>query len=133
MTKIKDSDADIFKGLKSLSELSFPKKCDTCGKVYQTVDEYTLATEEIGSASGLKESFDDDDKPTVELFRNCVCGSTLMDIFDNRRDLSQVGLKRREKFDELLVRLSEKGYDEDTVRGELLKIMRGEESIFTKK
>ncbi len=64
----------------------------------------------------------------VNLFRNCTCGSTLMDEFNNRRDLSPGGLKRREKFGALMDRLVEGGMEMETARTELLKVMRGEGS-----
>ena len=121
-------DISIYKGLQALSNSSFPKKCAMCGKRYETVDEYLLETQAIRQSSGLKESFDDDDNPTVEVFRNCVGGSTLMDVFNNRRDLSPVGLNRRKKFAELLDRLTNAGFSAETAREELLKIMRGESS-----
>lgn len=127
-----EMDGNIYKGLQALSNSSFPKKCSTCGIRYETVEDYVSKTESIRKMSGLKESFDDDDKPIVELFRNCVCGSTLMDVFNNRRDLSPSGLKRRKKFDELLNRLVDKGFTAETARDELLKIMRGEGSELLK-
>ena len=99
-----------------------------CGKCYETVDEYLSETESIKKSSGLKAALDDDKNPTVEVFRNCVCGSTLMDVFNNRRDLSPVGLSRRKKFGELLDRLTNAGMSAKTAREELLKIMRGENS-----
>jgi len=96
--------------------LSFPKKCATCGKRYETVDEFIVKTEALRNSTGLKEDLDDDDEIIVELFRNCVCGSTLMDEFNNRRNLSPGGLKRREKFGELLSRLKKAGFPEETAR-----------------
>ncbi|MCK9987662.1 MAG: hypothetical protein AzoDbin1_04134, partial [Azoarcus sp.] len=42
-----------------------------------------------------------DGQVIVELFRNCVCGSTLMDCFRDRRDTSEAGLRRRARFGEL--------------------------------
>ena len=120
--------AGIYEGLQALSNSSFPKKCAMCGKRYETVEEYLSKTESIRHSSGLKESLSDDKKSTVEVYRNCVCGSTLMDVFNNRRDASAVGLSRRKKFDELLDRLTNAGISADISRRELLKIMRGEGS-----
>lgn len=125
-------DESIYKGLQALSNSSFPKKCMNCGRFYETAEDYIKKTEPIRKSTGLKESIDDDDRPIVELFRNCVCGSTLMDIFNNRRDLSQRGIKRRQKFEEILDRLTAAGYSKEVAREELLKIMRGEESDILK-
>ncbi|MBU0996392.1 MAG: oxidoreductase [Proteobacteria bacterium] len=132
MADLETIDKDFYKGLQALSDSSFPKKCSTCGKIYDNVHDYLALTKAIGRSSGLKESLDDDDKPLVELFRNCVCGSTLMDVFNNRRDLSPAGLKRRQKFEELLNRLTNNGFAAQTARDELLKIMRGEGSDLLK-
>ena len=93
-----DYAAELFKGLKALSDATFPKRCAACGMEYTTVEDYIRDTEDISGQSGLKKGYDDDDKPIVELFRNCPCGSTLMDCFSDRRDLSEAGLKRRKHF-----------------------------------
>ncbi len=94
----------------------------------ETVDEFVAQTEDLRNSSGLKEDLDDDDETIVELFRNCICGSTLMDEFNNRRNLSSGGLNRRKKFGELLDRLTKAGFSELTAREELKKVMRGEGS-----
>ncbi len=122
------SGEELYNGLQALSNLSFPKLCNTCGKRYENVDEFVSQTEAIRKMSGLKEDLDDDDEIIVNLFRNCTCGSTLMDEFNNRRDLSPGGLKRREKFGALMDRLVEGGMEMETARTELLKVMRGEGS-----
>lgn len=120
--------SDLFSGLKALSDASFPKKCSLCGQEYASVEEYVQKTEDVSGKSGLKKGYDDDDKPIVELFRNCVCGSTLMDCFNDRRDLSDGGLKRRELFGQLMGMLTDKGIENDVARNELLKVIQGEPS-----
>ncbi len=125
-------DADIYKGLQILSDLSFPKICNTCGKRYETVEEFIGQTEAIRQSSGLKEDLGDDEEVIVGLFRNCTCGSTLMDEFTDRRNLTKSGLARREKFGEVLEKLLKKGIPPDVARLELLKVMRGEGSEILK-
>jgi hypothetical protein len=120
--------ADFYKNLKALSSASFPKKCNTCGKVYNSVEDFITKTESIRGKTGLKKSITEDSKAIVELFRNCVCGSTLMDCFNNRRDLSERGQQRRETFEKVLVYLVKKGVEKEKARQEILKIMRGEKS-----
>lgn len=129
---VNGSDDELYQGLQALSDLSFPKLCATCGKRYETVDDFISQTEAIRKSSGLKEDLGDDDQVIVELFRNCTCGSTLMDEFNNRRDLSVAGLKRRKKFGELIDRLVDKGFTAEISRNELLKVMRGEGSELLK-
>ncbi|MFT6731877.1 MAG: hypothetical protein ACJAS9_000050 [Polaribacter sp.] len=72
----------------ALEHSSFPKKCKTCGKVYESVDEFTENTKLINGNSGLKSSEGDDGETILELFRNCKCGSTLLDFFADRKDMS---------------------------------------------
>lgn len=119
---------ELFNGLKALSDASFPKKCALCGQEYANVEEYVRKTEDVSGKSGLKKGYDDDDKPIVELFRNCVCGSTLMDCFNDRRDVSDGGLRRRKLFGKLMKMLTAKGIGRDEARRELLKLLKGESS-----
>ncbi len=79
--------------------------------------------------SGLKQGAAADDRPVVELFRNCVCGSTLMDLFADRRDTSQQGEARRNQFDALLQSLmQQRGFTYQQARIELLKWLAEEGS-----
>ena len=120
---------DIFQGLKALSESSFPKRCGNCGRMYATSEQYLKETEKLGNDSGLKAIYDDDDdKPILEVYRNCVCGSTLMDFFSDRRDLSERGLRRREIFQKVLDFLVQQGIPTQVGREELLKFMKSGES-----
>ncbi|MBL7048254.1 MAG: oxidoreductase [Nitrospira sp.] len=119
-------EAELFQGLKELAESAFPKKCSTCGRTFDTAAQFLFETQSISeSSAGLKESSDDDGATVVEVFRNCPCGSTLLDFFTDRRDVSEAGLKRRKRFGELLLFLMEHGVEHDTARTELLKVLRG--------
>ena len=111
----------LFNGLIALSESSFPKICPTCNHVYESAEEYVKLTDSIRGKSGLKVSEDDDGKPILELFRNCHCGSTLLDFFKDRRDTSE----QREQFGQLLDQVSEMGIERDIARTELLKVKKG--------
>jgi len=125
-------DKELYKSLQALSDLSFPKVCPTCNQRFETVEEFIAKTEALRKSTGLKSDVDDEGRTIVELFRNCTCGSTLMDEFNDRRNLSPAGIRRREKFGELVQRLCKNGYPAETVRRELLKIMRGEGSDLLK-
>lgn len=119
----------FYAGLRELAESAFPKRCRNCGRTYQTADEFIAATQPLApERSGLKQSLDDDGRAIVELFRNCECGSTLMDCFNDRRDLSEAGLRRRQRFGELVDYLAGQGLPRLTARDELLKVMRGQPS-----
>lgn len=123
-----DSEDDIYTGLQALAETTFPKRCRTCGREYASLQEFIAQTEVIRPRqSGLKESEDDDGRPIVELFRNCVCGSTLMENLNNRRDLSEAGLQRRRRFDDMLVRLMMNGHEHDVAHAALMAYLQGDQ------
>jgi len=119
---------ELYRGLRSFVEGSFPKRCANCGRVYASADDFVTQTQGMGHSSGLKQSIDDDSRPIVELFRNCLCGSTLLGLFDDRRDMSGVGEERRAWFAGLIDSLEAAGLDRHTARQELLKLARGEDS-----
>lgn len=119
----------FYAGLRQLAESAFPKRCRNCGRTYRDAKEFVASTEPTApDRSGLKQSLDDDNRVIVELFRNCVCGSTLMDCFNDRRDLSSSGTLRRQHFQKLLDQLAEHGVERQLARAELLKVMRGQAS-----
>ncbi len=128
---LKDMSA-LYSGLEFLVKSTFPKECRSCGRVYATADEFLAETRSIQGASGLKASLDEDDSTLVELFRNCACGSTLMEVCRDRRDTSPAGLERRRKFGELIELMVDKGIEQGVARTELLKFMHGEESAIVK-
>lgn len=129
MTEKQDSSSFLYDGLRELAESTFPKRCSACGRVFETAADFVSETETVGrGGSGLKQSVDDDGNPIVELFRNCVCGSTLMGFFSDRRDLTERGLQRRKRFGELMDYLVAQGMDRDLAREELKKVVRGEKS-----
>jgi len=128
MTELSESDSALFEGLKSLSESAFPKQCSYCGRVYHSAEEFIDATDKLARGSGLKASRDDDNSAVIELYRNCICGSTLMDFFTDRRDSSPRGLKRRERFGQVMGMLEAKGMPAEQARHELLRVLRGGDS-----
>lgn len=119
---------ELYHGLNALAESSFPKKCMTCGKTYLNTQDFVKQTENVGVSSGLKASHDDDEVEIVELFRNCLCGSTLMDVCGDRRNNSASGKKRRQAFNKLLQILEKKGVQQELGRREILKVMAGQQS-----
>lgn len=87
-----------FTGLKALP-LKFPRTCNSCGRKYGNEAEFLQQTQGLNNGrSPLKEAEGDDGEMIVEVFRNCVCGSTLMDEFQSRRDNSPEGQRRREEW-----------------------------------
>ena len=118
-----------YSGLRPREDSAYPRKCRNCGRVFETPDDFFTETRDIrADKSGLKQLVDDDSLIMVEAFRNCPCGSTLMDYFDNRRNNSAAGRAKRKKFGELLNYLVQSGLDAQVAYAELIKITRGEES-----
>ena len=119
---------DLYNGLKALAHTSFPRKCAKCGQVFNTLDEFLAKTEDINQTSGLKEADGDTGDPVIELFRNCSCGSTLLEYCQERRNNSEQGIIQRKKFDNILQSLISKGWEEDIAKQELRKVARGQKS-----
>lgn len=119
-------DPTLFAGLTALAESSFPKRCNNCGRSYPDVDSFIAQTRGIEGHSGLKAARDDAGESMVELYRNCVCGSTLLDFFNDRRDLTDEGAVRRARFGELMIYLESRGIPQHLARLELLKVLSGE-------
>jgi hypothetical protein len=128
MTDQQNDIDELYIGLRALSESAFPKKCSGCGRLFQSAEDFIRRSQTIDGGSGLKSSIGEQEETIVELFRNCVCGSTLLDFFSERRDASPQGLKRREIFGRILQLLIAKGVPAATGRTELLRFMRGKHS-----
>ena len=119
----------LYQGLRSLSRDSFPRKCPKCSKVFASEEDFLgKETRPVYDCSGLRQTRDECDRPMVEVFRNCTCGSTLLELFKERRDRSSAGKRMRKKFGQLLALLQSAGIDENVGRRELLRILRGEKS-----
>lgn len=120
---------ELFQGLQALSDSAFPKRCSTCGREYLSPEDFFRSSRSLNnSSSGLKPSLGDEDEPIVEVFRNCHCGSTLMDFFEDRRDTSAKGLKRRDVFGRMLILLQQRGLGSGEARQELIGLMNGRAS-----
>ncbi len=118
----------LFEGLQALSDSAFPKECSRCGRQYHSPRDFVRESRPPPNGSGFKSGYDDDESTVLQLFRNCECGSTLMDFFNDRRDTSERGQKRRQLFGELLDTLEQQGMPPDEARPELRKLMNGEHS-----
>jgi hypothetical protein len=121
----------LFRGLRILAESAFPKYCSYCNKHYETAEQFLAETQGTHtSSSGLMESIDDEEKPIIEAYRNCSCGSTLVEFFNNRRGSSEADDDRRKEFGELLESLIKAGVAPNVARNELLIVVRGGKSEF---
>jgi len=119
---------DLYQDVQSLLQASFPKKCGTCGRMFQTLDDFLEATLGLGAGGQFMNLAEADGGPIIDLFRNCPCGSTLMVLFKDRRDTSDHGQLMRDKFGRLLDQLIEHGLTRQQARDELLRILHGKPS-----
>jgi hypothetical protein len=83
----------------------FPKTC-SCGRRYETFEEFVAATEPLGNSGEILSA---DGQKLTDIFRNCVCGSTLLVFIREHRDESPDGISRRKKYGERLKFLTEQG------------------------
>jgi len=102
-------------GLRARLDTSFPKKCMTCGRIFETAEQYFTETSDISEQDrGLKPFVDDDTSVIIEAFRNCPCGSTLMETFEESgENLAEVIAKRKREEEFAKSMLVEKPFDED--------------------
>jgi len=120
---------DYLKGLTAYIEASFPKTCAVCGKKYHTAEQFLSETENMpNNRSSLKEALEEDGTTIVEVFRNCSCGSTLMDEFNSRRNTSKSGDERRIRFNKLLATLQDQNLPIEIARIEILNLFKGKKS-----
>ena len=117
---------NLFLGLRALAESNFPKRCLCCGHQFDNAAQFLKETQQLRKGiSGIKQSIDDNNCTIIEVYRNCPCGSTLMDFFSDRRDLSESGIARRKKFSNLIVYLVAQGVEPEIVREKLLNFLKG--------
>lgn len=109
-----------------LDEL-FPKQCHSCAKVYADELQFLSETTPVQhSPTSIRAVAQDDGSSDLylEVFRNCSCGSTLMEFFHSRRDLSEEGITRRQLFDSMLKILQESGQPRLQAREALLQHLK---------
>jgi hypothetical protein len=116
----------LYAELRELAAGSFPRRCGCCGREYADPQQWLAETQPVPRGSGLKAAADEQGAAVVvELFRTCSCGSTLMETFDDRRDMSEAGERRRRYFGRMLEVLVQRGLRRDEARRELLAARRG--------
>ena len=107
---------------------AFPKICGNCMKIYHSDIHFLQETTPAPSISSFIKIVSGSEETTngvyLEVFRNCSCGSTLMELFHCRRDLSEKGIRKRSIFEVLLNTLKKNGYENDKARELILEFMR---------
>jgi hypothetical protein len=123
----------LYDGLQEIAHNQFPRHCGTCGRTFRDADEFIRSTHALRNLndehmSALQAAEDERGRPAIQLYRNCPCGSTMLEFFQDRRDLSPAGQQRRQRFGELLEQMEQSGIDRTQGRVELIQFLRGEES-----
>ncbi|WP_210395886.1 hypothetical protein [Motiliproteus sediminis] len=125
--KLSSQECDrLLVGLQQLSATAFPKRCANCGAIYASPEEFVQHTDTPVTGRSVKAVDDEEEGRFLELYRNCRCGSTLMDLFSDRRmDQPQSNVSRA-CFERLLRQLQAHGMGKADAREQLLQLMRGE-------
>ncbi len=95
---------------------------------FRSLEEFLQKTRHIQGTSGLTFFETRDIRLYVGLFRNCICGSTLLVPCKDRRGSSPEAVRRREAFGRALEMLKRRGWSEAAARRELLHFVEGKES-----
>jgi hypothetical protein len=93
--------AEIDRELDGMYAGKFPKRCNTCGRVFHDHAEYMASTRALRGGA----LFDEDDREVHE-YRDCPCGSSLLVLVGDRRDETPFGQRRRRLFDAWLARIA---------------------------
>lgn len=117
---------EFYGELQALDNHSWPKTCNKCGQKYDDQEDFVAKTAGLSHKTGLGTMIDKEGREYVGLYRNCICGSTLVGKFKNRRDNSEEGQESRAYFDNLLNMLINHGMEREQGRLELLKLLSGE-------
>lgn len=118
------SHESFYRGLRAIWNTEFPKTCPKCARIYESFDECLVDTVTLPQSTGLMGYETGEPGQQVGLFRNCVCGTTILAFCHDRRDMSPAGDQRRAMFGELLDRLMETGLSAHVARGRLLVALR---------
>ena len=88
------------------TQKTYPKKCNSCGMLFNNHAEFLNNTTEIN-----KGSLGQGPKETVLVYRNCKCGSTITAKVTDLRDYSEEGIARRDEFRKRLSEYEKQGMD----------------------
>lgn len=115
--------AKQFGFLNSRLKSEFPKCCGKCGRSYESFEDFFYGTDAIERGTVNYPSIGSE----FYLHRNCKdsCGSTLVVVFNDRRDDSEIGNQRRQVFQNCLEILADKmGLAEMEARNILFKLLK---------
>ena len=116
-------DEEFLDELQELAEAAFPKHCQTCGRIYSGPELLPLAT--VSATESITAPVAEITQK-VRLYRRCACGDALHDYFTDRRDMTEMGRKRRERFFAVVSDIQNIGIQAGEARDAVLAFLRGE-------
>lgn len=101
----------------------FPLTCVRCQRRFTEINDFVARTTPIFHSSGLMEREDPATGTFVLLLRNCLCGTSLALRCKDRRDRSDQGRERRDRFDHLVGLLTQSGFHSDKATFEARRLI----------
>lgn len=112
-----------YDGLTVRSSDLFPLVCTRCQRRFTHLQDFVSRTTPIFQSSGLMEREDPDTGTFVLLLRNCLCGTSLALRCQDRRNQSERGRLRRNRFGTLVDLLVEVGVQSDKAEQEVRRLL----------
>lgn len=107
-----------------MSSETLPVHCFSCGKEYKTLTDFIGLTTSVENEPALIEK-KSGDQLVVQLVRLCSCGSEVLIRFQDRRDTSERGEKKRALFDRIQQQLMSEGVEKKEAHSEILNLIYG--------
>lgn len=112
-----------YEGLQPQSASIFPLVCSRCQRRFTDLNDFIARTTPVFQSTGLMERMDPATGTFVLLLRNCLCGTSLALRCQDRRDHSERGELRRNRYDKLVSMLVEIGCEPDQARDEIRRLL----------
>lgn len=112
-----------YDGLSVKSADVFPLTCTRCQRRFTEINDFITRTTPIFQSAGLMQREDPGTGPFVLLLRNCLCGTSLALRCNDRRDHSDQGRLRRDRFKSLVGLLVEVGVDTEQAQREVRRLL----------
>jgi hypothetical protein len=118
-----------YDGLTVKSADIFPLVCTRCQRRFTDFKDYVARTTPLFHSSGLMEREDAAGEPSVLLLRTCLCGASVALRCNDRRDRSETGLRRRNRFNTLVALLLESGTELEEAQQEVRRLLNSSSSV----
>ncbi len=112
-----------YEGLAVRSHDIFPLVCPRCQRRFTQIHDFIARTTPIFQSSGLLEREDPDTGTFVLLLRNCLCGTSLALRCQDRRNRTERGKLRRDRFGTLVDLLVEVGVESERAQVEVRRLL----------